>query len=122
MEPLFYGIGTIFISAMLLCIPISALILSGAIPQSGLGIFAGMITAVCCFLGGYVAAKRAGKMPLPVALLAAGLYLLIGFILRGLIFGGVGSRPWIMVIVAAVAAVIGSMAAAGKKTKVKHRV
>lgn len=57
------------------------------------------ITLVAGIVAGMLAANITGQMRLPMALAAGGIYLLLALILRGLIFGNLGEKPWITVIV-----------------------
>lgn len=122
MESIVYGTGTIMIAALVLAIPATFLIMGSVLPQSVMMILGLIITGIASFSGGWVAAKKAAKSPLPMALLSVGIYLLIVFVVRGLLFGGVAEQPWWVVLVAVVAAVTGSMTATGKKQRVKHRI
>lgn len=122
LESVIYGAGTIMIAALLLTIPATFLIMGGVLPQNAMMLLGLIVTAIASFSGGCIAAKKAVKSPLPMALVSAGIYLLAGFVVRGLLFGGVAEQPWWVILVAVVAAIAGSMAAAGKKQRVKHRI
>jgi FtsH-binding integral membrane protein len=78
------------------------------------------ITLAAGLVGGLITAKSAGKLRLPLALAAVLCYLLLIFILRGLIFRTVGETPWIIPIWAAVGGVIGALLASGRGRK-RHR-
>ena len=122
LESIVYGFGTTMIAALLLTVPGTALIMGGVLSQNAMMILGILITAVSCFLGGWVSSKKAVKAPLPMAMGSIGLYLLTGFVIRGILFEGVAAKPWIIILSAVIPAIVGSMTAAGKKQRVKHRI
>ena len=121
-EAIVYGTGTILITALILLIPATFLVTGGILPQSAIKILGLLITGIANFLGGWVTEKKATSSPLPMALISTGIYLLVGFILRGFLFNGVAEQPWWVIITAMIAAMIGTLTAAGKKQRVKRRI
>lgn len=122
LESVVFGAGAIMIAALLLGIPATFLLMKGIIPQRAMRISGLIITAAASFLGGWLAARKAVKSPLPMALVSAGIYLLMGFVARGLLFGGVAEQPYWVILAAVISAIAGSMTAAGRKQRVKHRI
>lgn len=117
------GIGTVgaMITALVLGMIAAALIHGGAVPVSGMAYCAWGITLVAGIAAGILAAGISGQMRLPMALAAGGIYLLLALVLRGLIFGSFGERPWITVILICLGALGGAMTQSGGKTR-RHRV
>ena len=120
--PILYGIGTMLITTLVLSIPGAALVTGGMVNQRALSVLAVIITALGGFFGGWTASKKAQKSPLPMAVISAALYLLLVFIVRGLLFGGVAEKPLWIILAAMIAAVAGGIVGTGKKQRVKHRV
>ena len=75
------------------------------------------ITLVAGIAAGMLAANITGQMRLPMALAAGGIYLLLALILRGLIFGSLGEKPWIIASVICLGAMGGAMTQSGGKTR-----
>ena len=75
------------------------------------------ITLLAGIAAGILASGISGQMRLPMALAAGGIYLLLALALRGLIFGSMGERPWITVIVLFLGALGGAMTQSGGKTR-----
>lgn len=95
----------------------SGLFVSGILPAGFMQAAAWVITFAACFLGALTAARQANVMPLPVALLAVGLYLAVIFVLRGLVFQSVGDRPYIVILLALLSCISGAVTGSGKGGK-----
>ncbi len=106
---------------LLLSMLLAALVHGGMIPMGGMTYGAWGITLLAGITAGVLASGISGRMRLPMALTAGGIYLLLALVLRGLIFGSMGARPWITVIVLCVGALGGAMTQSGRKTH-RHRV
>ena len=109
------GAGFCFAVSMLLTALAAALISSGTLPGEGITVAAPVITLISAGIGGMIAARKAGKQRLAAALLCAALYLLVSYILRGLIYRSVSPKLWLMPVVAAAGAVLGSVLASLKR-------
>jgi FtsH-binding integral membrane protein len=94
------------VGALIAALVESGMFRGGVLPAASWG-----ITLVSGLFGGLITAKAAGKLRLPLALAAVLCYLLLIFILRGLIFRTVGETPWIIPIWAAAGGVIGALLA-----------
>ncbi len=95
---------------------VASMIHSGIVPLGGMAYCAWGITLLAGIVAGMLAANITGKMRLPMALAAGGMYLLLALILRGLIFGSLGEKPWITVIVICIGAMGGAIIQSGGKT------
>ena len=102
---------------VLLSMLLAALVHGGVIPMSGMAYGAWVITLLAGIAAGILASGISGQMRLPMALSAGGIYLLLALVLRGLIFGSMGQRPWITVIVLCLGALGGAMTQSGGKTR-----
>lgn len=113
------GIGAAgaMITALILGMIAAALIHGGAMPTNGMVYCAWGITLMAGIVAGVLAAGVSGQMRLPMALAAGGIYLLLALVLRGLIFGSLGERPWITVILICLGALGGAMTQSGGKTR-----
>lgn len=100
----------------------AALLGAGVLPENMI-VPACVITAASALVGGLTASGHAGSLKLPAALAAAGVYLLTVFILRGILFGDVSQRPWLMPLMAGLGALAGGVLSAGRKKRpaVGHR-
>jgi FtsH-binding integral membrane protein len=94
------------VGALIAALVESGMFRAGVLPAASWG-----ITLIAGLFGGLITAKSAGKLRLPLALAAVLCYLLLIFILRGLIFRTVGETPWIIPIWAAAGGVIGALLA-----------
>lgn len=101
---------------------LTAALLGGGILPENLIVPACVITALAALAGGMTAAGNAGSLKLPMALASGAVYLLIVFVLRGLLYGSVGERPWLMPLMAMVGALAGGLLSAGRKKKPAGRV
>ncbi len=114
------GILTALAVSLILSGAASALVGAGLLP-GGLRYISWGVALLSGLSGGFMTAKQAGKFRLPLALAAVGLYLLVVFVLRGLLFKSVGLEPWRIPAWTAGGGVIGALAASGK-TKKKRRI
>lgn len=73
-----------------------------------------IITFLSCLLGGFWVSGKAEKMPLPNALISAAAYLLLVFVLRGLVFRSVGERALFVIISGMIGSLLGTVASAGR--------
>ena len=104
-------------SWLMIVVGILAMIHGGIIPMGGMAYCAWGITLVAGIAAGMLAANITGQMRLPMALAAGGIYLLLALILRGLIFGSLGEKPWIIAAVICLGAMGGAMTQSGGKTR-----
>ena len=113
------GIGAAgaMVTALILGMIAAAMIHGGVIPMGGMTYCAWGITLLAGIVAGMLAANITGRMRLPMALAAGGIYLLLALILRGLIFGSLGEKPWITVIVICLGTMGGAMTQSGGKTR-----
>lgn len=95
----------------------AALAGTGTLPIGAMQYAAWLVSLLAGLAGGFMTAKQAGKQRLPLALAAAGIYLLLIFVLRGILFRSVSSQPWWIPIWIVVGAIIGALWASknGKK-------
>ena len=99
---------------LILSMLLAALVHGGVVPVSGMAYGAWVIAGITA---GILASGISGQMRLPMALAAGGIYLLLALVLRGLIFGSMGERPWITVVVLCLGALGGAMTQSGGKTR-----
>ncbi len=109
----------IFVGAVLAAI-CSGAVLWGWLPEGFLRVVGAVVTFLAAMTGGGVVGRCASGGALPKALLAAAGYLILVFILRGILFGSVGERAWLPVLAALLGAIIGVLLTAGKGKK-RHR-
>lgn len=109
-------LAALAVSAVLSAI-FAALVSSGALPLSAMWILAVVISLFAGFLCGFVSASKFKKQKLPFAILTAGIYLLLIFVLRGLCFRDISDKPWLVLIAVVVGAVVGAVLASGKKKR-----
>lgn len=114
------GSVIMLIVSLVLAALLAVLFGSGTLPLQGMPVAAWIITFFGCLLGGMWGSGKVNTMPLPTALIAVVVYLLLVFVLRGLLFGAVGDRPYILVLAALAGAVIGAVLSAGKGRKKRH--
>lgn len=93
---------------------VAALFGGGVLPVSTMGTAAWIITFLGCLLGGMRVAGKADSMVLPGGLLAVGMYLLLVFILRGILYQSVGDKAYIVVLAAVLGTLAGVLLSAGK--------
>ena len=105
------------VTALILGMVAAAMIHGGILPMGGMDYCAWGIALLAGIAAGMLAANITGQMRLPMALAAGGIYLLLALILRGLIFGSLGEKPWITVIAICMGAMGGAMTQSGGKTR-----
>ena len=110
------AIGAMLVG-VLLSMLLAALVHGGVITMSGMAYGTWVITLLAGIAAGILASGISGQMRLPMALAAGGIYLLLALVLRGLIFGSMGQRPWITVIVLCLGALGGAMTQSRGKTR-----
>ena len=111
---LIWGVLTALVTALALSAIAAALVGAGMLPAGGLKYVSWGITLLTGLAGGFMTAKQAGKLRLPLALATVGLYLLIVFVLRGLLYKNVCAEPWWIPIWTALGGIAGALAASGK--------
>ena len=111
------GVLTMLVISLLLSAVAAALIAAEILPVSAERIVCWIIGTLAAFLGAVVCAGRAGELRLPLCLTSAVVYLLLAFILRGLLFQDVGPQPWMMPILTVVGSVLGALMTSGKKKR-----
>lgn len=105
---------------LILSMLLAALVHGGVVPMGGMAYGAWVITLLAGIAAGILASGISGQMRLPMALAAGGIYLLLALVLRGLIFGSMGERPWITVVVLCLGALGGAMTQSGGKTRCRR--
>ena len=111
------GVAGAMLAAVILSALFSLLVHSGAVPMGGMRYVAWGVTLIAGIAAGILAAGITGQMRLPMALAAGGIYLLLALVLRGLLFGSMGERPWITVILLCLGALGGAMTQSRGKTR-----
>lgn len=111
------GAAGAMLAAVILSALFSLLVHSGAVPMGGMRYVAWGVTLIAGIAAGILAAGITGQMRLPMALAAGGIYLLLALVLRGLLFGSMGERPWITVILLCLGALGGAMTQSRGKTR-----
>ena len=112
-----FGVLTMFLVALLLSAVAAALISGEVLPVGAQKPICWVIGAVAAFLGAVICAGRAGQQRLPLCLVAAAVYLLLAFVLRGLLFEEVGSQPWLVPVLTVLGSVLGALITSGKKKR-----
>lgn len=112
-----FGVVSTLLASLVLCAIGAAMLGSGVLPISAAGIFSYVVTVIASLLGALICAKKAGEKRLPLCLAAGAVYLLLVFVLRGLIFGGVAERPWIVPICALGGCVLGAVLSSKQKRR-----
>ena len=111
------GVAGAMLAAVILSALFSLLVHSGAVSMGGMRYVAWGVTLIAGIAAGILAAGITGQMRLPMALAAGGIYLLLALVLRGLLFGSMGERPWITVILLCLGALGGAMTQSRGKTR-----
>ena len=94
---------------------LGALLVQRAILGTGvLGAFAWIGTVVAAACGAGLAGALAGRLRLPVCCGCGTLYLLLGFLLRGLLFGTITAHLWRIPLCVILGTVIGTLFSAGR--------
>lgn len=117
LRAILFGVATTILVSLALCAIGAAMLGSGVLPISAAGIFSYVVTALASFLGALICAKKAGEKRLPLCVAAGVIYLLLVFVLRGLIFGGVAERPWIVPICVLGGCVLGAVLSSKQKRR-----
>lgn len=112
-----WGVLSALAVSLMLSAAAAALAGTGTLPAGALKYAAWLVSLLAGLVGGFFTAKQAGKQRLPLALAAAGIYLLLIFVLRGLIFRSVSSQPWWIPVWTVAGAVIGALWASKKGKK-----
>ena len=112
-----FGIVTTLVISLGLSALMAALIGGGMFPIASAGIAAWVVTGIASLIGALVCAGKAGEKRLPLCLAAGVVYLLLVFVLRGLLFGGVAQRPWIIPLCVLLGSISGALASSKKKRR-----
>lgn len=112
-----FGVVTILVISLGLSALAAALIGGGILPISASGAAAWGITVIASLLGALICAGKAGEKRLPLCLASGVIYLLLAFILRGLMFGEVAGRPWIVPVCVLLGSLLGALASSKKKRR-----
>ena len=102
---------------VILSMLLATLVHSGMMPVGGMTYGAWGITLLAGIAAGVLAAGISGQMRLPMALAAGGIYLLLALVLRGMIFGSMGDRPWVTAVILCLGALCGAVTQSGGKTR-----
>jgi FtsH-binding integral membrane protein len=119
-KALLWGISVMLLVSLGVGALMAAFVESGMLRAGALTVVSWGITVIAGLLGGLVTAKRAGKLRLPLALAGVLCYLLLIFVLRGLLFHTVSETPWIVPALTASGGVIGALIASSGDGK-RHR-
>lgn len=111
--PMFGGVGVMAAVSLVLSAIFSALISSGVVPVGAMEGLGWGITLVAAFAGAFWVARRAERMPLPMAFGAFISYLLVIFVLRGILFHTVGDKLLLPVLLGGVGTLMGAVLASG---------
>lgn len=112
-----FGVIATLVISLGLCAVGATLLGSGILPISAAGIFSYAVTVLASLLGALVCAKKAGEKRLPLCLTAGIIYLLLVFVLRGLVFKDVGTRPWIVPICVLGGSILGAVLSSKQKRR-----
>ena len=103
--------------SMLLAAAVAGAIHGGAAPMEWIRYLAWGISAAAGMAAGISASAKLGRARLPAAVGAAGCYVLLTLVLRGVVFGTLGQMPW----ATAAAVMAGAFAAAIMQSGKKKR-
>lgn len=112
-----FGVAAMLVLSLVLSGIAAALISAEILPVGMEKGVCWIIAAVSAFLGALFCARRAGEKRLPLCLISGVVYLLLVFVLRGLIFKEVGPQPWVIPILILAGSILGALAASGKKKR-----
>ena len=113
LRPVFLGTGVMLLLSMVLAGMFAVLLETGRIPAYHLEAPACGIAVLSALTGAWLCGKTAPKARLPLCLAAWGLYLLLAFALRGLIFRSLGEQLWRIPLWGSLGCLAGAVAAAG---------
>lgn len=112
-----FGVAAMMVLSLLLSAVAAALISAELLPVGAEKVICWVITALSAFLGALICARRAGEKRLPLCVASGVVYLLLAFVLRGLIYKEVGPKPWAIPVLALAGSALGALAASGKKKR-----
>ena len=107
--PILTGAAFTCAVSLMLAAAVSALTALGTLPISIYPAVSCCISFVASAIGAYLCGRSAPRWKLPLCITGTAVYLLVGFVLRGLIFHTVGPKLWIIPLYAAVGCVIGAL-------------
>ena len=108
-EPVLYGVIAAFAAGVLLSVAASVLIYQEVIADNHIAAI--VVSVIAGIVGGFTSGKRAGKGPLPVAVLCGMIYLLFTFLLGQILFDGVGDMMYLNILAVLIGAIAGSILA-----------
>ena len=111
------GLAVTMLLSLALAALSAALMEAGTIQPQHMSILVCSITVLASLLGALVCGKKAEGTRLPLCLAACAVYLLLIFVLRGLIFGTTGSSLWMIPVCAFVGSVVGAMLSSRTKRR-----
>ena len=112
-----FGAAAMLVLSLVLSAVAAALLSAEILPVGAEKVVCWVITALSAFLGALLCARRAGEKRLPLCVAAGVVYLLLAFVLRGLIFKEVGPQPWVVPVLVLVGSALGALASSGKKKR-----
>jgi len=111
------GIITIVLISLLLTMFAAWMIHVEILPISMLRGISCIISLVAAFTGGITCAKKAAAKRMPLCLGCGLVYLLMIFILRGVVFGNTGAQLWQIPIFTILGCLLGAVIGSGKKRR-----
>ena len=103
--------------SLLLAAGVAGALHTGAVPMGWIRYLAWVSSAAAGLAAGLTAAAKLGRARLPAAMGAAGCYLLLAQILRGVIFGTLGQTPWATAAAVLAGAFAAALTQSGKKKR-----
>ncbi len=111
------GVLSPLLLTLVLAAVAAACVGGGMLPAGAIPAIAYAITVLASLLGAMICGKQAGKSRLPICLGSCCIYLLLIFVLRGLIYHSVSSQPWIIPVCALAGCVLGALLSSRKKRR-----
>lgn len=111
------GVAVILVISLALAAVSAALIGGGLIPSGAMSVLAYGGAVAASLLGAISCGRQATSARLPLCLISCGIYLLLVFVLRGLIFRTVGTSLWIVPVCVLGGAVVGAMLSSRAKRR-----
>ncbi len=95
----------------------AAFVVAGWVPCGMVTWLARGISGIAALAGALLCGRKAKKASLPLCLASCGGYLLVVFILRGLIFQSVSGQAWVIPLCALLGCVAGALLSSGKRRR-----
>lgn len=111
------GCVLMFVFSCVFAALLAAVYGGGVLSLEHMPLSAGIVTFLACFLGSFWVSGKAERMPLPNALISSAAYLLLVFVLRGLVFRSVGDRVFYVMIAGIIGSLLGAFLSAGRGGK-----